>query len=120
MSGQTGQTFGGGPIIGVEPASPKQSILIYKKMDHYNTWEFTYTPLLDMQQQAGGNAGMGTPASSLTGNGTGANGTGPVGGSSNGALGGSSGSFGGSGSSFGGSGSSFGSSFGSSSPQPQQ
>ena len=39
------QTFGGGGIIGFSPASPKQSILIYKKKNHYNEWEFLYSPL---------------------------------------------------------------------------
>jgi len=70
----TGQTFGGMGIIGFEPASPKQSILIYKKKDHYNEWEFTYDPLSDMQTMGGGNTGaIGQPASSTTS---------PIGGSS--------------------------------------
>ena len=43
-----GQAFGGGGIVGFEPASPKQSILVYKKKNHYNEWEFTYSPLSDM------------------------------------------------------------------------
>jgi type II secretory pathway pseudopilin PulG len=43
----SGQTFGGGGIIGFSPASSKQSILSYKKMDHYNAWEFLYSPLGD-------------------------------------------------------------------------
>ena len=43
----SGQTFGGGPIIGFSPASPKQSILVYKKKNHYNEWEFLYSPLSD-------------------------------------------------------------------------
>ena len=40
-----GTTFGGGAIIGVSPMSPKQSILVYKKKNHYNEWEFLYSPL---------------------------------------------------------------------------
>jgi len=52
-----GQQFGGGGIIGFEPASPKKSILTYKKKDHYNEWEFTYSPMMDQQMMAGGNAG---------------------------------------------------------------
>jgi type II secretory pathway pseudopilin PulG len=44
-TGLTGQTFGGAGIIGFSPASPKQSILVYKKKNHYNEWEFTYDPL---------------------------------------------------------------------------
>jgi type II secretory pathway pseudopilin PulG len=43
----TGQTFGGGPIIGFAPGSPRESILSYKKMNHFNQWEFLYTPLSD-------------------------------------------------------------------------
>jgi type II secretory pathway pseudopilin PulG len=61
MSGQTGQTMGGAGIVGFEPASSKESILIYKKKNHYNEWEFTYSPLQDMKQMAGGNAGIGQP-----------------------------------------------------------
>ena len=51
-------TFGGAGIIGFEPASPKQSILVYKKKNHYNEWEFTYDPLSDMKTIAGGNTGL--------------------------------------------------------------
>ena len=43
-----GPSFGGAGIVGFEPASPKQSILVYKKKYHYNEWEFTYSPLSDM------------------------------------------------------------------------
>ncbi|MGD0860174.1 MAG: hypothetical protein ABR912_12710 [Terracidiphilus sp.] len=46
-TGLSGQTFGGGPIIGFSPASPKQSILVYKTKNHYNEWEFVYSPLTD-------------------------------------------------------------------------
>lgn len=67
----SGQTFGGGGIIGFSPASPKKSILIYKKKDHYNEWEFTYDPLSDMQTMSGGNAGgIGLPGGSTSGSGT--------------------------------------------------
>jgi type II secretory pathway pseudopilin PulG len=67
QSGQSGQTFGGAGIIGFEPVSAKQSILIYKKKDHYNEWEFTYDPISDMQTMGGGNAGaIGQPAGSTT------------------------------------------------------
>ena len=57
------QTFGGGGIIGVSPPSDKKSLLIYKKKDHYNQWEFTYGPQMEMQGgMSGGNAGsIGTP-----------------------------------------------------------
>lgn len=114
-----GQMMGGGGIIGVEPVSPKQSLLVYKKKDHYNQWEFTYTPLMDMMQQAGAGGMMGTPNTGLNGSQgmPGSSGTGT------GTFGGSTGSFGGGGgNTFGGSG---GGGFGSSpspspSPTPQQ
>jgi hypothetical protein len=63
----SGQTFGGAGIIGFSPGSSKQSILVYKKKNHYNEWEFTYDPISDMQMMGGGNTGMiGQPASSTT------------------------------------------------------
>ena len=66
-TGQTGQTFGGAGIIGFSPASPKQSVLVYKKKNHYNEWEFTYDPLSDMQTMSGGNTGtVGQPAASTS------------------------------------------------------
>ena len=57
----SGQTFGGGGIIGFSPQSPKQSILVYKKKNHYNQWEFLYSPLIDQQQMAGGTGLNGQP-----------------------------------------------------------
>ena len=95
----TGQTFGGAGIIGFSPASTQTSILILKKKQHYNEWEFVYDLLNDMQTQAGNTGNIGQPASSTTT---------PVGSSS---FGGSSGT----GSS---TGSSFGSGFGSTPPSP--
>jgi type II secretory pathway pseudopilin PulG len=67
-SDQSGQTFGGGGIIGFSPVSPKKSILVYKKKNHYNEWEFTYDPISDMQTTSGGNGGgsIGQPASSTS------------------------------------------------------
>jgi type II secretory pathway pseudopilin PulG len=63
----TGQTFGGGGIIGFSPGSPKQSIFVYKKKNHYNEWEFLYSPLMDQQQIGGGNTGLiGQPAGGTT------------------------------------------------------
>jgi len=105
-TGLTGQSFGGGGIIGFSPTSPKQSILIYKKKNHYNEWEFVYDPLVEQMQQQGGNTGMvGQPASSTTTPvGTSGIDSGPGSGST--------------GSGFGNTGSSFGSGFGTT-PQPQ-
>jgi len=66
-SDQSGQTFGGGGIIGFSPGSPKQSIRIYKKKNHYNEWEFTYDPISDAQTISGGNgAGIGQNSNSNT------------------------------------------------------
>ena len=66
-TGLTGQTFGGGGIIGFSPNSPKQSILVYKKKNHYNEWEFFYDPLADQMMMQGGNTGaIGQPASATT------------------------------------------------------
>jgi type II secretory pathway pseudopilin PulG len=66
-SGSSGQTFGGAGIIGFSPGSSKQSILVYKKKNHYNEWEFTYDPISDMQMMGGGNTGaIGQPASGTT------------------------------------------------------
>ncbi|HVC46082.1 MAG TPA: hypothetical protein VND90_02440 [Terracidiphilus sp.] len=62
-----GQTFGGAGIIGVRPASPAKSILIYKGKDHYNQWEFTYDPQMDRKTIGGGNGAGGQPASNLNG-----------------------------------------------------
>jgi type II secretory pathway pseudopilin PulG len=70
QSGQTGlngQTFGGAGIIGFKSPSEKQSILIYKKKDHYNEWEFTYDPISDVKAMTGGGApGIGQPASNTS------------------------------------------------------
>ncbi len=56
-SSSTGQTFGGAGIIGFSPNSPKQSIMVYKKKDHYNEWEFVYDPIAEQMMMQGGNLG---------------------------------------------------------------
>jgi type II secretory pathway pseudopilin PulG len=65
-SGLTGQTFGGAGIIGFSPASPKQSILIYKKKNHYNEWEFVYDPAADVQTISGNTGTIGQSASGIS------------------------------------------------------
>jgi hypothetical protein len=93
-TGLSGQTFGGGPIIGVSPGSPKQSILLYHKKNHYKDWEFVYDPLAEQMMQQGmqggnlGNNGLpGTPGASGSGiGGSGVGGSG-IGGSGVGASG---------------------------------
>jgi hypothetical protein len=52
--------------VGFSPASPKQSILIYKKKSHFNEWEFVYDPLTEMRTQSGNTGNIGQPASSTT------------------------------------------------------
>jgi type II secretory pathway pseudopilin PulG len=73
--GSSNQTFGGAGIQGFSPASTKTSILIYRKKQHYNEWEFVYDPLTDTRTQSGNTGSIGQPASSTTT---------PVGGSNNG------------------------------------
>ena len=60
--GSGDQTFGGAGIIGVAPVSKKQSIMIYKKKDHYTDWEFVYDPLTDIQTMGGSSGPGGMPA----------------------------------------------------------
>ena len=63
------QTFGGGGIIGFSPGSEKQSILVYKKKNHYNEWEFLYSPLADQMMQGGNLGTIGQPVGGTNGNG---------------------------------------------------
>jgi type II secretory pathway pseudopilin PulG len=71
--GTGGQTFGGLGIIGFEPNSPKVSILVYKKKNHYNEWEFVYDPAIE-RMMMGGMSGAGSGAVPVGGNGTSTNG----------------------------------------------
>jgi len=48
ISGQpTGQSFGGGGIVGVATTNTEESIRIYNKKNHYNEWLFAYNPSQD-------------------------------------------------------------------------
>jgi len=72
QGGQTGLTLGGGGIIGFSPNSPKQSIMVYKKKNHYNEWEFVYDPLAEQMMAQGGAGSLnGQPAGSIAGSGSG-------------------------------------------------
>jgi type II secretory pathway pseudopilin PulG len=63
----SGQSFGGGGIVGFSPQSPKQSLMVYKKKNHYSEWEFLYSPLMDQKNMVGGNTGtVGQPVSGTT------------------------------------------------------
>lgn len=64
--GSSNQTFGGLGIIGVSPMSPNQSILLVKKKNHYNEWEFVYDPLSDAKTITGGSATTANSASTGT------------------------------------------------------
>ena len=44
----SGQTFGGAGIIGFSPNSTRESILTWRKKNHFNEWEFVYDPLTDL------------------------------------------------------------------------
>ncbi len=68
LGGVAGSTFGGAGIVGFTPASPKQSILVYKKKNHYNEWEFLYSPMSDQMILGGGSTNLNQPSTSGTGN----------------------------------------------------
>jgi type II secretory pathway pseudopilin PulG len=109
-TGLSGTTFGGGGIIGVSPNSPKQSILVLHKKNHYNEWEFVYDPIAEQMLTQGGNTGLGGNGAGGTGVGvTGTGGNGAGGSGAGGTSGGSTGSTGGTGTGS-----------GTSSSQPQQ
>jgi type II secretory pathway pseudopilin PulG len=46
-SGPNGQTFGGGPILGVASASKEKTIRVFFDKNHYNDWLFIYMPMAD-------------------------------------------------------------------------
>jgi type II secretory pathway pseudopilin PulG len=66
LGGDSGMTVGGA-VIGVSPAPEKQSILVYKKKNHYNEWEFLYSPLIDQPGMMGGTGTTGLPTSGTNG-----------------------------------------------------
>lgn len=55
-TGTTGQTFGGAGIVGFAPGKQAQSILLLKKKDHFNEWEFLYSPASDAKTITSGSA----------------------------------------------------------------
>jgi type II secretory pathway pseudopilin PulG len=67
--GDSGMTMGGA-VVGFSPASAKQSIYVYKTKNHYNEWEFLYSPLMDQPGMGGGTTGMPTNGTGTTGSGT--------------------------------------------------
>lgn len=71
--GSSGQTLGGGPIVGVASKSTKASIKEYKQQKHYNEWEFVYDPVEDLMSSASLLGGGQGASGNL--NGPGSNGT---------------------------------------------
>jgi type II secretory pathway pseudopilin PulG len=47
-SGPNGQTFGGGPILGVGSQSKAKTIRVFFDKNHYNDWYFVYIPQADI------------------------------------------------------------------------
>ena len=110
-TGSSATSFGGsqGPIVGVTIPLDKASMIVYKKQDHYNKWEFNYDPVEDQMKAAASMFGGSNPMGMANG---------PGGGNPGGLPGGMGGSQTGTG--FGNSSSGFGQSGfgGSSSPSP--
>lgn len=50
----SGQTFGGGPIIGVAGVKDQTSLKEWQGKTNYKDWEFYYDPRFDQQAQQGG------------------------------------------------------------------
>jgi type II secretory pathway pseudopilin PulG len=65
VTGQGGQTIVGG-FMGVSPGSPKGSIVVYKKHNHYNEWQFVYSPGEELMPVGGNTGSIGQPASSTS------------------------------------------------------
>jgi type II secretory pathway pseudopilin PulG len=101
-SGLSGQTFGGGPILGVASTSKEKTIREYNKKNHYNDWYFVYDQSLDrggllvgpwQPLAITGTSNIGTPVGQMNqGQGSSQNGSGGFG--QQGGLGQSGGGFG--------------------------
>ncbi len=52
-SSGSGQTFGGGPFVGVASTSPKVSLKEFDKKNHYKEWMFVYVPQMDLASANG-------------------------------------------------------------------
>jgi type II secretory pathway pseudopilin PulG len=61
-SGLNGQTFGGGPILGVASTSKAKSIRVFYQKNHYNDWLFVYVPQADRGGLLMGPINPGAPA----------------------------------------------------------
>ncbi|MGA7077617.1 MAG: hypothetical protein WBQ43_09130 [Terriglobales bacterium] len=47
-SSPNGQTFGGGPLLGVASTSKAKTIRVFYDKNHYNDWFFIYLPMADI------------------------------------------------------------------------
>ena len=61
-SGFNGQTFGGGPILGVASTSKAKTIRVFYEKNHYNDWLFIYVPQGDRGGLLTGPVNPGMPA----------------------------------------------------------
>jgi type II secretory pathway pseudopilin PulG len=67
--GPNGQTFGGGPIIGVASTNKKdKTIHVFWTKDHYNDWYFIYVQALDRGGLLSGPVNPNMPTANLNGN----------------------------------------------------
>lgn len=66
-SGLNGQTFGGGPILGVRSLSKVKSVRVFFDKSHYNDWLFIYVPNADRGGLLVGPVNPGAPTGNLNG-----------------------------------------------------
>jgi type II secretory pathway pseudopilin PulG len=66
-SGLSGQTFGGGPILGVASTSKAKTIRVFYDKNHYNDWLFVYLPTADRGVTLTGPVNPGMPTPNLNG-----------------------------------------------------
>src|SRR5208282_2915088 len=62
-----GQTFGGGPILGVASTSKAKTIRTFFDKNHYNDWLFVYMPQADRGGLLTGPVNPGAPAGNVGG-----------------------------------------------------
>lgn len=43
----SGQTFGGGPVVGVASISKDETVRQFNNKNHYKDWQFIYSPMMD-------------------------------------------------------------------------
>jgi type II secretory pathway pseudopilin PulG len=64
-SGLNGQTFGGGPILGVASTSKEKSIRVFFEKNHYNDWLFIYVSQADLGGLLKGPVNPGMPTNTF-------------------------------------------------------